>query len=83
MPEENNIFSLENILAAAAENKAVDFENQFQGIMASKLQNVVNQKKIDIAQTMYADDNDQSEEPAMADDDAGTNEVENNRHTEE
>lgn len=55
-------YDIENLIISATDQKPSDFEAIFQNLIVDKLQSAVENKKIEIASTMFNDLEDSSEE---------------------
>jgi hypothetical protein len=60
---DDNKYSVSDLIVAAYEQKPIDFEQIFSNIVVDRVSDVVNAKRVEVAQNMYGDqDNTNSEE---------------------
>jgi hypothetical protein len=60
---DDNKYSVSDLIVAAYEQKPIDFEQIFSNIVVDRVSDVVNAKRVEVAQNMYGDqDNSNSEE---------------------
>jgi hypothetical protein len=60
---DDNKYSVSDLIVAAYEQKPIDFEQIFSNIVVDRVSDVVNSKRVEVAQNMYGDqDNSNSEE---------------------
>jgi hypothetical protein len=50
---ENDKYQIQDLINAAAQQKPIDFEQAFGDLIVDRLQNAIQDKKIQIAQQMY------------------------------
>lgn len=50
---EDNKYELEDLIAATAEQKPLEFENAFNDIVVDRIRDAIEAKKVDIAHQMY------------------------------
>jgi|APCry1669191812_1035378.scaffolds.fasta_scaffold02226_7 hypothetical protein len=55
---ENNKYSIEDLIATSTNQQPLDFEHVFGELMVDKIQAAVNDRKIQIAQSMYSSEED-------------------------
>lgn len=59
---ENDKYELTDLISAAVEQKATDFNDVFNSLVLDRIHDAVENKKIEIAQQMYGYEPDNSEE---------------------
>lgn len=69
----DNKYDVSDLIISAVEQKPLDFENAFNDLIVSRLQNSIENRKLEIAQQMYGYN---SEEENVEDLDAGSEELE-------
>ena len=56
---ENNKYGIEDLITSTLEQRPTDFAATFDELLVSKLHNAINDKKLEVAQRMFAPQNEE------------------------
>lgn len=59
--DDENIYTVTDLLTLAHDQKPIDFEDAFKGIMANKMMAAIDARKIEIASSLYSADEETDE----------------------
>jgi len=54
---EDNKYNLEDLVTSSLEQRPIDFSDAFNSLITDKLQTAIQNKKIEVAQRIYSDNN--------------------------